>query len=80
MLLKRNVYTFQLFVLITVVHVDIGVGLFLNNCPEKRMWNLRAKNMCGTTDKYMCLYDTNAGKFRELCKDKPEFHRPGEMI
>ncbi|XP_063416282.1 uncharacterized protein LOC134697926 [Mytilus trossulus] len=44
------------------------------------MWNLRANNLCGALDKYMCLYDTNEGKFRELCKDAPEFHRPGNIF
>lgn len=59
------------------MHADIAGALFLNECPGKLMWNLRANNLCGALDKYMCLYDTNEGKFRELCKDAPEFHRPG---
>lgn len=63
-----------------LVHVHIAVALFLNSCPNKVMWNLRAQNMCGDQDKYMCLYDTNARKFMELCKDKPDFHRPGTTI
>ncbi|VDH91859.1 Hypothetical predicted protein, partial [Mytilus galloprovincialis] len=68
------------FVLVTVVHADIAGALFLNECPGKPMWNLRANNLCGALDKYMCLYDTNEGKFRELCKDAPEFHRPGNIF
>lgn len=67
-------------VLVLVVRVDITVALFLNKCPDKLMWDLRAKNLCGLRDKYMCLYDTNAGSFRELCKDEPEFHRSGHIF
>ncbi|CAG2196199.1 unnamed protein product [Mytilus edulis] len=44
------------------------------------MWNLRAKSLCGDKNKYMCLYDTNERKFRELCKDKPDFHRSGNIF
>ncbi|VDI40051.1 Hypothetical predicted protein, partial [Mytilus galloprovincialis] len=67
-------------VLIMTVHVQISVALFLNECPEKLMWTLRAKQLCGVEDKYMCLYDTNERSFRELCKESPEFHRPGNVF
>lgn len=63
-----------------IVHVQISIALFLNKCPEKLMWTIRAKQLCGVEDKYMCLYDTNARSFRELCKESPEFHRPGKLM
>lgn len=53
--------------------------LFLNKCPSNLMWTLRAKQLCGVRDTYMCLYDANERLFRELCKDEPEFHRPGKL-
>lgn len=59
------------------VHVHLAGSLFLNNCPNQMLWNLRGQDLCGARDAYMCLYDTNKRKFRELCKEKPEFHRPG---
>ncbi|XP_076095332.1 uncharacterized protein LOC143066219 [Mytilus galloprovincialis] len=68
------------FVLFVLVQVHISVELFLDSCPAKPMWNLRGKNLCGEKDKYMCLYDRNKRKFRELCKDKPEFHRSGYIF
>ncbi|XP_052076726.1 uncharacterized protein LOC127714698 [Mytilus californianus] len=77
---NMRLFSPYLFVLIMLLHVHIAVALFLNSCPDKVMWNLRAQNMCGDKDKYMCLYDTNARKFRELCKDKPDFHRPGNIF
>ncbi|VDI65759.1 Hypothetical predicted protein [Mytilus galloprovincialis] len=63
-----------------LVYDHIGESLLLNSCPENIMWNLRAKNLCGDKNKYMCLYDTNERKFRELCKDKPDFHRSGNIF
>lgn len=67
-------------VLILLVHGHMLLALFLNTCPNKLMWTLRAKQLCGVEDKYMCLYDTNERSFRELCKDAPEFHRPGNIF
>ncbi|CAC5422983.1 ADCK [Mytilus coruscus] len=75
---NMRLFSPYLFVLIMLLHVHIALALFLNSCPDKVMWDLRAQDMCGDKDKYMCLYDTNARKFRELCKDKPDFHRPAE--
>lgn len=63
-----------------LVHLHTSVTLFLERCPEKMTWNLRANDLCGVKDKYMCLYDVNEQQFRELCKEKPEFHRPGIVI
>lgn len=63
-----------------MIHLHIAEALFLNACPDKPMWNIRGQNLCGYQAKYMCLYDANKRKYRELCKDEPEFHRPGIIL
>lgn len=73
-------FIFQSHVLILLVHGQMISALFLNACPDKLMWTLRAKQLCGVKDNYMCLYDTNERSFRELCKEAPEFHRPGMLM
>ncbi|CAC5420935.1 unnamed protein product [Mytilus coruscus] len=68
---------FLLFLLLQHVEVHIAEKLIPKICPEKKMWNLRAADICDVADNYVCLYDTNDGEFRELCRKTPAFHRPG---
>ncbi|CAC5422996.1 unnamed protein product [Mytilus coruscus] len=47
-------------------------------CPESSQWNLRARAFCNITKPYYyCLYDANLFHYKDFCRDKEDFHKPG---
>ncbi|CAC5355471.1 unnamed protein product [Mytilus coruscus] len=47
-------------------------------CPDSSQWNLRAKGFCNITKPtYYCLFDANSLHYKDFCRDKQDFHKPG---
>ncbi|CAC5422988.1 unnamed protein product [Mytilus coruscus] len=47
-------------------------------CPDSSQWKLRARGFCNITKPYYyCLYDANSLHFKDFCRSKEDFHKPG---
>ncbi|XP_052078392.1 uncharacterized protein LOC127716270 isoform X2 [Mytilus californianus] len=47
-------------------------------CPDSSQWKLRTKGICNTVEPwYYCLFDENSLKYKEFCRNKQDFHKPG---
>lgn len=53
---------------------------FTLNCPFHSQWNIRAKDVCNISDRYLCLYDANKMLNVEACRIEPQLDAPGKYF
>lgn len=56
--------------------VEFGFGFELK-CPKPSQWAFR-KHMCGTPEKYSCLYDIKRNIYVESCVENIDFVKAGK--
>lgn len=61
-----------------LVYIGIVNGI---QCPDSSQWKLRAKGICNTVESwYYCLFDENNLEYKEFCRNKQDFHKPGNFV
>ncbi|XP_071161030.1 uncharacterized protein [Mytilus edulis] len=59
---------------------EITTAICRVECPDRSQWRIKAKDKCGKTVEYHCLYNQTEGKYIELCRPAKEFVKGRKVV